>query len=279
MLTDVKALYTIAREAGAALAAFNVYGLDVAQAVLQAAEELKCPVVIQTGATVLDMYTPFPLSEALVRGTYYARVPVACHLDHAKGLGPVIVALRAGYTSVMVDGSDLPFERNVTLTAQIVEVAHSVGVPVEGELGSIAGLEDAEQGPFTETYLTDPIAAFEFCKRTGVDALAVSIGNVHGRYEGEPRLDFDRLGEIADRVKIPLVLHGCSGLSAADLERVISLGILKTNFNTELRQAYYEGLRFVASSSTEASMRELHELLVPRVRSVVKEKLRMLGWR
>jgi ketose-bisphosphate aldolase len=241
MLVPGKQLLAHAVATGRALGSFNTYNLEITSAILRAAESQGQPVFLAVGRGALDYAGFEPLSHAVLAAAESASVAVAVHLDHSPDIETIARCVSAGYTSVMVDGSGLPFAENVALTRSAVEAARPV--TVEAELGAIAGAEDRSGGaPEAAIPMTDPGQAAEFVAATGVNSLAVAIGNAHGFYSGEPRLDFDRLSELARRVDVPLVLHGASGIPDADIERCIRLGVRKINVNTEIRATLFESL-------------------------------------
>lgn len=238
-----------AQKEGYAVGAFNVENMEMAQAIISAAEEMKAPVMLQTTPSTvkyasLGLY--YANVEALARN---AKVPVAIHLDHGSSFELAVQAIRAGYTSVMIDGSHEAFEENIALTKRVVDVAKPNGIPVEAELGKVGGKEDDLDGGAGG--YTEPLEAKEFVERTGVSSLAVAIGTAHGVYAGEPKLDVERLKEIRKVVEIPLVLHGASGLSDEAVQSCIREGICKVNFATELRIAYTEGVKAVLTEKPE----------------------------
>jgi tagatose 1,6-diphosphate aldolase GatY/KbaY len=231
-----------AAAAGRAVGAFSTYTLEVTQAIVLAAQDTGRPVILQAGASAFSHAGLAELAAQAVLAADLASVPVGVHLDHSRDLTQIRAALEAGYTSVMVDGSHLPFEQNVALTAAAVEAARPFGAWVEAELGALAGDEDRSlhvaAGDLTDSDLTDPDLARELVQRTGVDALAVAIGNVHGTAT-EPRpLDLDLLKRLHENVSVPLVLHGASGLPLHELQAARRLGVAKVNVNTELRAAF-----------------------------------------
>jgi len=214
---------------------FNVGNLEFAAAVIEAAEELKAPVMIGLPERFFQYIDMETISRLCVDMAKRSRVPVVVHLDHGKTYDVIVKALRFGFSSVMFDGSSLPYDENVKKTSEIVHMAHVVGVSVEGELGYIgrAGVDNA-MVEYDKSLFTKPEQAMDFVERTGVDALAIAIGNLHGIYRGIPQLDFDRLKQIRDKVKAGLVLHGGSGLSEDDFRKAVKLGIDKVNIYTEL---------------------------------------------
>ena len=233
MLLDAKA-------GGYAIGAFNAENMEMVQAIIAAAEEVKAPVMIQTTPSTVK-YASCDLYAANVRAAAEkASVPVCVHLDHGNSFDLCMEAIKAGYTSVMIDGSQKSFSDNVDLTRAVVHTATCMGIPVEAELGTVGGKEDDLEA---SAGCTLPSEAVEFVLQTGVGSLAVAIGTAHGVYKSEPKLDVARLIEINNVVSVPLVLHGASGLSDDAIRECVKNGICKVNFATELRQAYTRGVR------------------------------------
>lgn len=232
---------TRAYRQGWALGAFSTYTQEMTQAICRAAEHTAQPVIIQAGASAFSHAGMAELAAQAVLAADLATVPVGVHLDRSRDISQIAACLRAGYTSVMVDGSHLPFEDNVALTRETVALAALHGAWVEGELGSIPGDEDVSRS-IAAGALTDPALAEKFVARTGVDALAVAVGNVHGTAAGPTPLDLDRLEAIRSVVPVPLVLHGASGLPVHELQTARALGVAKVNINTELRVAFLAAL-------------------------------------
>lgn len=268
-LVSMKAILDKATREGYAVPAFNVNNLEGIQAAFMAAD-LECSPVIIQATEKADEYAGFDLLSAMVKtAAEKARVPAALHLDHGTSLGAVLKGIRYGFTSVMIDGSHLDFQKNVELTLRAVEVAHATGVTVEAELGRLGGIEDEVSG---EAFLTDPEEARMFVERTGVDALAVAIGTSHGAYKfkAEPRLRIDLVKKIKGLVGIPLVLHGASsveeeiikmaedygaeihgarGIPIEAIKEAIRNGINKVNIDTDLRLAFTAATRKVLAES------------------------------
>lgn len=244
MLVSTKELYLDAKAEGYAIGAFNVSSLEAIKAVLNAATELNSPVVIETSENEMN-YLGADIAFTLVKMLAdKLQIPVGLHLDHGKSVDVVKKAIEAGYTSVHIDGSSLDYDENVRLTKSVVEIAHEKSITVEGEIGHVPGSsqnheEDASVGA---DLLTNTEEAKRFVFETGVDILAVSIGNIHGIYKNEPVLDFERLKELSE-IGIPMSLHGGSGISVEQIEKAISLGITKVNVNTELRISFTETMR------------------------------------
>ena len=226
-----------------ALGAFNVSCWEMAPAIIAAAEKTASPIVIQSQWPFLKHVGIAIATKFLVSLAEKAAVPVVLQLDHARDWEQIMICLRAGFSSIMIDASHLPLENNIQLVSEVVNVAHAMGVTVESELGRLSGQEDEVMVAEEDTRLTDPEEASFFVERTQVDALAVSVGTVHGSYSGELNLDFDRLKAIKTHTSVPLVLHGASGVPADALQKVVSLGIKKINFSTELREAWLSSMR------------------------------------
>ena len=239
-----------AQKGGYAVGAFNVENMEMVQAVVAAAEELKSPVMLQTTPSTVkyaDLDVFYANAKALAEK---ASVPVAMHLDHGSSFELAMQALRAGYTSIMIDGSHDGFEDNIAVSKAVVDACHPSGVPVEAELGKVGGKEDDLEGGDGNPY-TDPQQAKEFVERTGIDSLAVAIGTAHGVYKGIPKLDVNRLSEIRQVVSIPLVLHGTSGVPDDQVRECIKRGICKVNYATDLRIAFTKGVKEVLEKAPD----------------------------
>ena len=225
-----------------AIGAFNIENMEMAQAVIAAAEELRSPVILQTTPGTLKYAPPEMYYANVAAAAKAATVPVVMHLDHGSSFDLAMRCFRAGYTSIMIDGSQKDFEENIALSKSVVEACHAGGIPVEAELGKVGGKEDDLDGGAGNGY-TVPEEAAEFVARTGVDFLAVAIGTAHGVYKGIPKLDVERVGRIAELVGIPLVLHGTSGVPDDTVRECIARGMCKVNYATDLRIAFTEGVK------------------------------------
>jgi len=223
-----------ARRGGYAVGAFEVWNLESVQVVVAAAEGLSQPVILQVGPYEADYAGLEDISLMALYCARRARVPVTVHLDHGDTFERVMQCIAHGFTSVMLDVSHLPYSENVAATKEVVRVAHACGVSVEGELGRIGGGETGIDVTNEDVHLTNPDQAVEFVDETGIDALAVAIGTVHGFYKSKPNIRLGLLEEIAEKVAIPLVLHGGSGTPDGDVRKAISFGIAKVNICTEL---------------------------------------------
>jgi len=230
-----------ARKNSYAVAAFNCENTEMIQAVIAAGEEMDAPVIIQTTPTTVN-YASLDLfvasAAALARD---ANIPVALHLDHGNTYELAEAALLAGYTSIMIDGSHLPFEENIAITKMTVDTCAAEGIPVEGELGRVGGKEDDTAA--AGCIYTDPEEALRFIKETGVSSLAVGVGTAHGVYASKPLLNTELISVLKDILPVPLVLHGSSGLDDAVIQDCIKRGISKVNIATDLRFAYTQAVR------------------------------------
>ena len=220
------------REQQFAVGAFDTMDHAFAEGILQAAEESRTPVIVAAGDFPgPDYYNFLPY---LVDRISRTRVPVCLHFDHGASYEACVRAVRAGFSSVMIDGSKLPFEENIALTQRVVEMAHACGVSVEGEIGHVGANRGSVESARDDSRYTEPEAAVEFVQKTGVDALAVAIGTAHGVYKSAPKMDFERLETIRSLVSVPLVMHGASGLSDEEFCHAIRSGISKINAFTNL---------------------------------------------
>ncbi len=226
-----------------AVGAFNFCNAETAQAVVEVGAALRSPVMFITGPWEIPLLGAKMLVELAESVASQVDVPVCLHLDHAADLGLVEECIEAGFPSVMMDASQYDFEENIRLTRLVVQMAHAKGITVEGELGAVGRVDDSSVEGSEQASLTDPDRAAEFAERTGVDALAVAIGNAHGIYTQRPELDFDRLQAIRRATGAPLVLHGGSGTHPDQLKRAIDIGISKVNVASEIGQAYINAIQ------------------------------------
>lgn len=275
--TTSKEMLLKAQEGKYAVGAFNVENLDMIIAVIEAAEALNAPVMLQTTpSTVKYAGLDYFLANVKVAAEK-AKVPVALHLDHGSSFELAMQALRSGYTSIMIDGSPLGFEENIAVSKSVADACFPSGIPVEAELGKVGGKEDDLEVEEMNCY-TDPQEAKEFVERTGVSSLAVAIGTAHGLYQGEPKLDLNRLSEIREVVSIPLVLHGGSGVPDVMVQETIKRGICKVNYATELRIAYSDGVKKVLDKDPEVIDPKKYGLAGREsVKEFVKKKLEVCG--
>ena len=249
-LVTTKQLLLDAQKGGYAVGAFNVENMEMVQAVVAAAEELRSPVIMQTTPSTVKYANLNYFYENVKVAAQESSVPVVIHLDHGNSFELAKQAYRTGYTSIMIDGSHEGFEDNIALTSAVVKACHPGEVPIEAELGKVGGKEDDLDGGEGDPY-TNPQEAAEFVERTGIDSLAVAIGTAHGVYKGVPKLDFSRLSEIRKAVSIPLVLHGTSGVPDEDVAECIKRGICKVNYATDLRIAFTKGINQVLKENPD----------------------------
>ncbi len=269
MLTD-------AQKGGYAVGAFNAENMEMVKAIIKAAEELKAPVMIQTTPSTVKYGTLETYAAIVSAEAKKASVPVCLHLDHGNSFELAVQAIKAGYTSVMIDGSHEDFEGNIAVSKKVADVAKAVNIPVEAELGKVGGKEDDLEAEADTN--TDPQQAKEFVERTGVDSLAVAIGTAHGFYVGTPVLDKERLTEIRQVVDIPLVLHGASGLSDEDVRDCVKRGICKVNFATELRAAYTAaGKKLIEEKPETIDPKALGKVGMAAVTELVKGRMKVCG--
>lgn len=274
-LCTMRELILDAKKGGYAVPAFNICNLETIQAVLETAQELNAPVILQ--AHWLEAYYSSPETvTAMIRTeAEHRNVKYAIHLDHGASYEDTVRCIRGGFTSVMYDGSQLPLEENIANLKKVCETAKAVGVTVEGEIGTIG--QTSEMGEQLEkVYLTDSSDAEKICRDTEIDCLAVAIGNAHGFYTAEPKLDFERLSEIASRVKIPLVLHGGTGIPEDQIRRAITMGICKINFSSVLRRAFIDGIHdFIKENPEEISLMDIMANGKKNMKEKLKESMEM----
>lgn len=276
MLVNMKNLLANARRDGYGVGFFNAVNAEMARAVIETAEELHSPVMIGTAEVLLPVTPLDVVADYLVPMARAASVPVCVHYDHGLSFAKCMEALRLGFTSVMYDCSTAPYAQNASKVAELVGVCHSMNVSVEGELGHVGDNEGDGKLQRPSDFYTDPDAAADYVWRTGVDALAVAVGNAHGDYRFPPKLDFDRIATIAERTCVPLVLHGGSGLSDDDFRIAVSKGIAKINIFTDLDKAGKRGLTEGLDAGA-ASVTALIPYEIAAMKAVVAEKLRLFG--
>jgi ketose-bisphosphate aldolase len=277
-LVASRPLLDAARRSVSAVAALNFYNAETLLAHIRAANALSASIILQTTESTID-YLGVKLIVAMARAAAEeVEAPVALHLDHGGSYELAERCIEAGYTSVMLDGSKLPFAENCALTQRVVELAHAQGVSVEGELGHVTHNDEADD---IARFYTRPEDALRFVEETGVDALAIAIGTAHGFYKGEVRLDFERLDRIRDAVGglAALVLHGGSGVPEELLRRAVAHGINKINFGTELKNAFTLAVKASLSSSDEIDLRKTLAPAIAAVQEISLAKIRICSQR
>jgi tagatose 1,6-diphosphate aldolase GatY/KbaY len=240
-LENMRAMLNAARKGSYAVGAFNILDFNSTKAVVEAAEQLKAPVIIQTSAKTVIFWGSSAIISWVKELIRQASVPIALHLDHCKDVQLIAECIDAGWSSVMIDASSKPFEENLALSKQVVAMAHPKNVTVEAELGAIVGVEDDIHVKEQDAHLADPRQAVRFCEEVEPDCFAPAIGTAHGVYKGEPKIAYDRLGEIAGKTAVPLALHGGTGLADEVFRKCISLGCAKVNISTQLKYAFIDG--------------------------------------
>ena len=280
-LVSMREMLNTAKEQNYAVGQFNLNNLEFTQAILQAAEEEKSPVIlgVSEGAAKYmgGFYAVVDIVKSLMT-SYKVTVPVAIHLDHGSSFEKCVEAVHAGFTSVMIDGSHYPLQENIALTKKVVDVAHTVGVSVEAELGRIGGQEDDIVVEDAEAAYAIPAECDELVRETKVDCFAPALGSVHGAYKGEPNLGFDRMEEVAHLTGVPLVLHGGTGIPEKDIERAINLGTAKINVNTESQWSAARTVRQVLDENPE--LYDPRKYLGPAreaVKATVADKMQEFG--
>ena len=281
MLVNLKEILKIAEEKKTAIGMFNATGFDSLQAVIGAAEELDQPVII-AHAEVHNVYNDISfVGPAMIAAAENAKVPVCVHLDHGTSLDMIYKALRIGFTSVMIDASALPYEENLAVTKQVVEMAHAMNVSVEAELGRLvtgeAGSKEEATNLKAEDYYTDPEEAKAFCKETGVDALAIAFGTAHGFYTAQPKLDFEVVKKVAEATGLPLVMHGGSGVSDEGFRKAIENGIRKINYYSYMSKAGYLAAKGVIEEGKTSYLHDVEYAAAQAMKEDVKKAIKVFS--
>ncbi|MET3575773.1 class II fructose-bisphosphate aldolase [Bhargavaea ullalensis] len=268
-----------AKNEGYAVGQFNINNLEFTQAILEAAEEEKSPVILGVSEGAGKYMGGFKAVVPMVKGlmeSYGTTVPVAIHLDHGSSFDKCREAVEAGFTSVMIDASSKPLEENISITSEVVEFAHKHGVSVEAELGVVGGQEDDVVAD--GVIYADPKECEELVSKTDIDCLAPALGSVHGPYRGEPNLGFKEMEEISKQSDLPLVLHGGTGIPTKDIQRAVSLGTAKINVNTENQISATKAIREVLNNDPDVY--DPRKYLGPAreaIKETVKGKMREFG--
>ena len=242
MLVPLTDLLKPALDSGYAVGSFNISSFEMAEALFSAAAECDSPIIVSSSSAETRYLSPETIYAVVASMAKRFGVTCALHLDHGDSFELAMRCLRAGYTSLMFDGSHFDLDENIRLTKQVVESAHAVGVSVEGEVGRLSGVEDDVVVSAENAHLTDVAEAARFAEETNIDALAVAIGNAHGFYLAEPKLDFERLRAIRETTGKPIVLHGGTGIPEHDVQHAITLGIAKINIASRIRRAFMHSL-------------------------------------
>ncbi|NOQ38389.1 class II fructose-1,6-bisphosphate aldolase [archaeon] len=278
-LVTVKKMLSKANKENYAVGAFNFTNMETLQAIIAAASELKSPVIVQTSEGTIKYMSLGYISAMVQSAAKKEKIPIALHLDHGGSVDMAKDCIKAGYTSVMIDGSAFKLEENIALTKKVVDFAKKSKVTVEAELGKLGVISDLIMSTADASmFLTNPKEAKKFVKETKVDALAIAIGTAHGPFKNKPKLAFDRIEEIKDLLNMPLVMHGASGVPDCDIKKAIDCGINKININTEIRQVFSEAIKDVfARKPNTYKIRAYLEPARDASEELVKRKIELFG--
>jgi len=281
-LVTSKEILIDAQKNNYAAGAFNANNMEIVQAIIETAEEERSPVIVQASQGAIK-YAGLDMIVSMVKTlAEQVSIPVVLHLDHGTDYYQNILCLRAGFTSLMFDGSKLPFDENVAMTKKVVEMAHVCGVPVEAEIGQI-GKMDASDEPGVareriKEFMADPEEAARFVKMTEIDSLAAAVGTIHGCQEQIAKLDIERIEKIRDLTGVPLVLHGASGASDEEIKKGIAAGISKINIDTRIRMAFTKAAKeLLADNPDEIDPRKMLAPAKEAAKEVIRGRIRVLG--
>ncbi len=276
MLVNMNDVLLSAKKGSYGVGFFNAVNVEMARAIIETAEELRAPVMVGTAEILLPAMELARVAEYLIPMAEKASVPVCVHYDHGLTFEKCMQALELGFTSIMYDCSTAPYEENIEKVAEMVKICHAMGRTVEGELGHVGDNAGAGKLENPSDYFTDPETAADFVKRTGVDSLAVAVGNAHGDYAFPPKLDFERIRVIAEKTGVPLVLHGGSGLSDTDFKTAVKEGVAKVNIFTDIDKAGKRGIE-AGLAAGEKSMMGLIPYEIDAMKEVVRDKILLFG--
>ena len=276
MLMNMKDLLAVANQHRFAVPAFNISDFSMLNGVMEECEEKKAPVIIAIHPDELK-FTGVEITKAIIEKANKAAIPVCIHLDHGASFEQVVLAIQSGFTSVMIDGSSLPFEDNIAICKKVVETAHAVNVSVEGELGTIGSTDAQAEAGANKIIYTDPDAAVRFVEATGVDTLAIAIGTSHGLYPKgmKPELKLDLLKVIKSRVSIPLVLHGGSNNPDKEIGESVTLGINKINISSDIKAAYFTKMREVLADQGLREPNIIQPPCMAAMKATVRQKIEL----
>ena len=273
MLVTMNDILLPAKKGGYGVGFFNAVNVEMARAIIETAEKLHAPVMVGTAEVLLPAMDLVRVAEYLIPMAKQASVPVCVHYDHGLTFERCMEALKLGFTSVMYDCSTESYEENVKKVAEMVKICHAMGVTVEGELGHVGDNAGAGKLENPGDYFTDPDMAVDFVQKTGVDSLAVAVGNAHGDYVFPPKLDFERIDVISKKTNLPLVLHGGSGLADDDFRTAVKLGVSKVNIFTDIDKAGKAGVE----EGIAAGAKTMMGLIPYEINAMKKEKMRLFG--
>ena len=276
MLVNMNDVLLSAKKGHYGIGFFNAVNVEMARSIIETAEELRAPVMVGTAEVLLPAMSLERVAEYLIPMAQKAAVPVCVHYDHGLTFDKCMEALKLGFTSVMYDCSTEDYESNTAKVTEMVRICHGRGVTVEGELGHVGDNEGTGKLENPSDYYTDPEIAADFVKRTGIDSLAVAVGNAHGDYKFPPKLDFERIETISGRTGLPLVLHGGSGLSDSDFRTAVQKGVCKVNIFTDIDKAGKAGIEEGLAAGA-SSMMALIPYEIEAMKRVVRSKLELFG--
>ncbi len=277
-LENMTVMLQKARRGGYAIGAFNFIDYNSMKAIVETANILNAPVIIQTSVKSIKYWAFKPIISWIRVLTERIHIPVAIHLDHSNNLELIAKCIDHGWTSVMIDGSTYPIEKNIAVSKQVLNMARPKGISVEAELGLIAGKEDEISPENREAHLTEPDEAVKFLKEVPVDCFAPAIGTAHGLYKGKLKIAFDRLEQIRSKTNVPLALHGGTGLTEETIRKCIQLGCAKINISTQLKYAYIDGFVdfFTKFPGQYNPLREIEAQSI-KLKETIAEYIRMFG--
>ena len=278
MLVTMNDVLLPAKKGGYGVGFFNAVNVEMARAIIETAEELKAPVMVGTAEILLPAMELERVAQYLIPMAKKATVPVCVHYDHGLTFERCMEALKLGFTSIMYDCSTDSYEENLKKVAEMVKICHAMGATVEGELGHVGDNFGTGKLENPSDYFTNPDTALDFVSKTGVDSLAVAVGNAHGDYAFPPKLDFERIDTIAKKTNIPLVLHGGSGLADSDFKQAVHLGVSKINIFTDIDKAGKAGVE-AGIAAGEKTMMGLMPYEIEVMKKVVAEKITLFGSR
>ena len=279
MILSTREMLLKAQKEGYAVPAFNIHNLETLQVVAETAMEMRSPVIIAgTPSTIEDYAGPDYIKAMAEVASNKYNIPIAIHLDHFENVEAIKKDIDIGFRSCMIDASKYEFEKNIEIVKDVVEYAHKFDAVVEAELGKLGGREDDIEVDAKDAMYTNPDDALEFVNRTGVDSLAIAIGTAHGLYKGEPKLDFERLKEIREKVNVPLVLHGASDVPDELVEKAISLGICKVNIATDLKVPFSDAVKeYFKENPKSNDPRKYMTSGKEAMKKIVEHKIRVCG--
>ena len=279
MILSTREMLLKAQKEGYAVPAFNIHNLETLQVVAETAMEMRSPVIIAgTPSTIEDYAGPDYIKAMAEVASNKYNIPIAIHLDHFENVEAIKKDIDIGFRSCMIDASKYEFEKNIEIVKDVVEYAHKFDAVVEAELGKLGGREDDIEVDAKDAMYTNPDDALEFVNRTGVDSLAIAIWTAHGLYKGEPKLDFERLKEIREKVNVPLVLHGASDVPDELVEKAISLGICKVNIATDLKVPFSDAVKEYFKENPKSN--DPRKYMTPgkeAMKKIVEHKIRVCG--